>query len=212
MSQFGFLQIISRPTRVTDNSATLIDHVYVNDVENTLSCNIITTDISDHLGTLTTIALDGNLGPKIAMRVNHDKKANSKYRIFNESNNQKFRELIDSESWDKISDETNVNVQYEMFTEIYVKHYNTAYPTIKNKVRRKNERKNSKPWILPWLEDAIKRKQKSYHDFVKNNSAANKATYNKLNKFCRKHVNLAKKKYYKKSLMTTKKIRKNSGK
>ena len=116
----------------------------------------------------------------------------------NESNNQKFRELIDSECWDKISDEHNVHTQFEKFNDIYVKHYNTAYPTIKNKVRRKNERKNSKPWILPWLEDAIKRKQESYHNFVKNNSKTNKATYSKLKFFCKKHVNLAKKKYYKK--------------
>ena len=96
MSQCGFLQIISRPTRITDNSATLIDHVYTNDVENTLSCNIITTDISDHLGTLTTISLDGSLGAKISMQPKHDKNANREYRIFNESNNQKFKELIDS--------------------------------------------------------------------------------------------------------------------
>ena len=65
-------------------------------------------------------------------------------------------------------------------------------------MRRKNERKNSKPWILPWLENAIQRKQKSYHDFIKNNSKTNKTTYSKLKNFCKKHVNLAKKKYYKK--------------
>ena len=161
------MQIVLRPTRVTENSATLIDHAYTNDVENTLSCNIITTDVSDHLGILTTISLDGSLGPKISTKMHHDKKSNREYRIFNESNNEKFKELIDSECWDKISDETNINTQFEKFNEIYVKHYNTAYPTLKNKVRRKNERKNSKPWTLPWLENAIKRKQKSYHDFVK---------------------------------------------
>ena len=45
----GFVQIVSRPTRITDHSATLIDHDYTNNLDSTLSCNILTCDISDHL-------------------------------------------------------------------------------------------------------------------------------------------------------------------
>ena len=37
----GFAQIVSRPTRVTDHSTTLIVHVYTKDLESTLSCNIL---------------------------------------------------------------------------------------------------------------------------------------------------------------------------
>ena len=55
--KYGLVQLVSRPTRVTDHSATLIDHVYTNDVANVISCNVLTTDISDHLAVLTTITL-----------------------------------------------------------------------------------------------------------------------------------------------------------
>ena len=43
MASSGFLQLIARPTRLTDHSATLIDHIYTNHLENTKNCNVITT-------------------------------------------------------------------------------------------------------------------------------------------------------------------------
>ncbi len=58
--KYGFVQLVSRPTRVTDHSFTLIDHAYTNKLENTVSCHVITVDISDHLATLTTISLGNN--------------------------------------------------------------------------------------------------------------------------------------------------------
>ena len=58
----GFVQVINRPTRVTDHSATLIDHVYTNQIHNMLSSGIITYDISDHLGIYITIALQEHIG------------------------------------------------------------------------------------------------------------------------------------------------------
>ena len=56
-SSYGFIQIVSRPTRITDHSATLIDHIYTNNLEDTISCNVLTTDLSDHLAIVTTIIL-----------------------------------------------------------------------------------------------------------------------------------------------------------
>ena len=41
----GFVQIVSRPTRLTEHSATLIDLTFTNNIESTLSCNIITLDL-----------------------------------------------------------------------------------------------------------------------------------------------------------------------
>ena len=80
-------------------------------------------------------------------------------------------------------------IAFDKFEEIYVKRYNTAYPLKSQRKRRKNERVNPKPCILPWLEDAIARKQNAlYHEFVKTPSLDNKAKYNKLSIFCKKHV------------------------
>ena len=46
MTHLGFLQYVSKPTRITGSKETLIDHVY---------SDIIMTDISDHKMTFTII-------------------------------------------------------------------------------------------------------------------------------------------------------------
>ena len=192
----GFVQLISRPTRITEHTHTLIDHVYTNNTESVLSCSILTLDISDHLATNTKISL-GSSSTIIRRNLSNSKNGNSDFRLFNEANNQTFKNLINNESWDEITENMDAQTSYNKFEEIYLKHYDIAYPLKSNYIRRKNERQNSKPWILPWLEDACSRKNRLYHDYVKNPSPENKAKYDKLKEFCAKHVDIAKAKYHK---------------
>ena len=193
----GFVQIVSRPTRITEHSATLIDHVYTNNIDSTLSCNIITLDISDHLATHTRLSLGTSTTYSHRISALHNDKHNkSELRIFNEANNLAFKELINAETWE-VPQELDAQSAYDEFQEIYSRHYNKAYPLKSERVRRKHERQNPKPWILPWLEDACARKNNLYHEFVKEPSPENKAKYDKLNEFCEKHVDIAKAKYYK---------------
>ena len=196
-SSHGLVQLVSRPTRITDSSATLIDHVYTNNIENVISCNIITLDLSDHLAIHTKVSLDSNSNRLIFNKRTAEKK--TEFRIYSEANDCKFESLINNETWEDIHDEMNAQTQYDRFNEIYTRHYNTAYPLkTAQRVRRKNERKNSKPWILPWLEDACARKKNLYHEFILAPTVENKAKYDKMNEFCAKHVDLAKAKYRKK--------------
>ena len=49
----GFLPLITKPTRLSNSSATLIDH-YTNDIYNKGHSGIITTDVADHFGIFTS--------------------------------------------------------------------------------------------------------------------------------------------------------------
>ena len=194
----GLVQLVSRPTRITDKSATLIDHVYTNNLDNTLSCNILTLDLSDHLATHTRVLLNKT-------KTKHSEKFRNKrndishdIRIFNEANNETFKNLVNNETWEEITEDLDAQNSYEKFHEIYMKHYDTAFPLNSQRVRRKNERKDPKPWILPWLEDACARKQDLYEIFVTQPTPANKIKYDKMNAFCKKHTDLGKAKYHKK--------------
>ena len=194
----GFVQLVSRPTRITESSATLIDHVYTNNMDSTLSCNIVTLDISDHLAVHTRITLGSSTAESRRMSIKRNIEK-VEQRVFNEANDAKFRELINEETWEEaLEDNLDAQSSYNKFNEIYTKHYNAAYPLRSEHVRRRNERQNPKPWILPWLEDACARKNDLYHNFVNNPSPENKAKYDKLNEFCKKHVDLAKSNYNKK--------------
>ena len=188
-TRHNYVQLINRPTRVTQHSATLIDHVYTNKVCDVVSTGVVTYDISDHLGIYVTIALREHPGS-----IDHEYAKTVEANKINEENLAKFKELLRNESWDSVQDAQGSQNRYDKFMEIYMRHYEVAFP--KSRPKRKNERKIPKPWILPWLEDACARKNNLYIEFIKKPTEVDKARYDKLDKFCRKHVDLAKQKYY----------------
>ena len=147
--------------------------MYTNNLNSTVSCNILTCDISDHLAIHTRISLgsnSNNVNLRNSRRLNSDQ---TEFRIFNDANNQTFKRLIEDDTCDDVHDDMDAQTQYDKFTEIYMKHYNTAYPLKSQRVRRNNERQNPKPWILPWLEDACARKNDLFHEFIKKNNFRN---------------------------------------
>ena len=188
-ARHNFVQLINRPTRITQFSATIIDHVYTNKVSDVVSTGVVTFDISDHLGVYVTIALHEHRGS-----IDHEYANLTSWHKVNEENISKFKELLNKVSWSEVHDAVGAQQKYDKFTEIYNKHYNEAFP--KSTEKRKNERSIPKPWILPWLEDACARKNKLYYLFVADPTEANKITYDKMDKFVKKHVALAKQKYY----------------
>ena len=59
MHEHGFSSLINRPTKITDNSSTLLDQIWTNSntPQKVKSC-IITFSISDHLATMMHIAVN----------------------------------------------------------------------------------------------------------------------------------------------------------
>merc|ERR1712013_764021 len=56
-STASFKPLITKPTRITKTSATLIDHIWTNDLRQTSinKSHIIITDITDHLPCITVV-------------------------------------------------------------------------------------------------------------------------------------------------------------
>ncbi len=50
---YGFIPLILKPTRVSDTSATLIDHIFTDKLEYSYKSGIIITDLANHFGTYT---------------------------------------------------------------------------------------------------------------------------------------------------------------
>ena len=194
MAKHNFAQIIPLPTRVTDHTATIIDHIYSNQVHTLITSHVVTLDISDHLGTYVQFNADPNF---VRKNVNENVDPLTEFinfRKFNAENMEKFAGFINDETWSAVEDVTSADEKYQKFEEIYSKHYDKSFES--KFVRRKNQRKNPKPWILPWLEDACNRKNTAYYEKISNPSPENNAKYAKLKKFTDKHVKLAKKKFY----------------
>ena len=57
---FSLLPAVDKPTRVYGNSATLIDNIFSNNLENSLICGNIVTDTTDHFTQVCIVATHPN--------------------------------------------------------------------------------------------------------------------------------------------------------
>ena len=103
---FSLVPSIHKPTRITEESATIIDNILTNLDSNIIS-KIVITDVSDHLPTILTT----NLSVK---NNSHDKKYVYK-RVFSDANIDKLKQRLTSVNWDSILHGINANDDYEEF-------------------------------------------------------------------------------------------------
>ena len=186
MTQHGFVPVISRPTRITDHSMTLIDHIFTNSITNFVNSGILMDPFADHLGPFANISLDTS--------INLINKGHYAYSEFNEENIKKFHDLIRNSDWQNVYDSNNADSKYNKFLEIYSNCYKRAFPSKTRKFR--NPRITGKPWMVPWLIEACDRKNNLYALFVKHPTKENKEKYIKYKKWVEKQIYRAKRKFY----------------
>ena len=90
LMSFGYLPTISRPTRVTDYSSTLIDNIFTNSSESVSSAHIVYSDISDHLP--ITVNLNFN-------QVKPEDKDSASKRCFSTENFSIFQQMLRKTNW-----------------------------------------------------------------------------------------------------------------
>ena len=59
-----FFPLITRPTRITSNTATLIDNIFTNNLNNLSVSGLMFCDISDHLP-IFTMLVDQNMNLRV---------------------------------------------------------------------------------------------------------------------------------------------------
>ena len=145
MESFGLEHIVKSPTRITDHSETLIDHIYCNSLSNVLSTKVPILGLSDHFPVFVT----GKLNSSSALKKSHH---SISYRSFKNFNETEFINELSSTPCDgiKIFDDTNDIVESwsSLFLDIIDKHL----PLKQHRVKRKQQSKRLNGEII----DAIK--------------------------------------------------------
>ena len=184
----GFYPLISKPSRITRTSATLIDNIFINNLESNIKSGLIINNISDHLPVFVTY----NCQIK-------SKKEENRYRYVrlrtDESINKLRNDLL-YEEWNGVYSE-EVNGAYECFVERFLSHYDKNCPIIQCKNRSSY---NKKPWITKGLQNACKKKNKLYKDFIKSRTTVNENKYKEYKNKLTIIMRQAKKEYYNKRL------------
>ena len=154
-SEYGFAPTISRPTRVTCYTATLIDHIFVNDCTAITKSGIITESLSDHMAIFVNLILDNN---KINCKLSNYENVTPEKREINDENLKRFKHEVQNTNWDFLTEVTCADEKFSLFESKYGEIYDKNFPKNRKTLKK---RKCNKPWILPWLQSACDRKKQT---------------------------------------------------
>ncbi len=115
----GYLQIISKATRIQNESKSLIDHILTNSRGLDICSGTLISDVSDHFF-MFVLPRTGLLN-----------KQNHHSIVAREFSNQKmleFRAALGNTDWNSVANKTNVDEAYEEFWNIYKELYNSKFP------------------------------------------------------------------------------------
>ena len=197
MLSLSLIPLISKPTRVSDTSATLIDNIFTNNPIDFISGNII-SPISDHF-------------PNFLIRRNIFCKSYNiptrhvQYRLINSETIENFKNGIDSHDFSEICNCSNVSKAIDKLTDIINHYYNLYCP-----IRHKNISYKSilKPWISPEILSNI-RKRQNYLVLFRRNKISSHEFY-KFRNFVTNQIRSSKKEYFKSKFDQFKKDSKNT--
>ena len=135
-----FIPIISKPTRVTNTSAMLIDHIYTSNSYTSTNSGIIITDVADHYGTFYSVS-----DRKHTSTTSQCKKT----RLYTANNLLKFKKLLDATDFSHI---LQINCPNESFNEFIAKYksaFDKAFPLKSVKINNKHIKRE--PCVTPGL-------------------------------------------------------------
>ena len=177
---------ITKPTRITENSATLIDNIFTNDFKDTLNHyqGILYNDMSDHF---PVYHLD---------KYQETNNSSEKYvwkRKINDKSIENFQTELQNINWDDVLSSHEANSTYSLLHNKLLRIYDKFFPLKRYKV-------NSYTARLPWLTDALRKsiahKNDLYRKQKKSNIALEIEHYKKYKNKLSKILRSAERKHY----------------
>jgi hypothetical protein len=169
---YSFVPTITKPTRVTNFTSTLLDNFFVNCSMFECVSAVVYNDISDHFPIVLKISLPME---------NNSSCASIKKRLFTKVNIENFRNEISLVDWSSVFidcsgyDDSDPDKVYTKFLELYNKIFLNNFPTeIKKLPKHKIPRKE---WITPGLVNSCYTKSKLYRKFKLNPTLFNEIKY-----------------------------------
>src|SRR6218665_3702851 len=139
---FFIALVINCPTRVTDNTATLMDNIYTNFNSNIVNPAIIINDLSDHFPIMTWFGHDTIKSMKIGYKIS---------RQVNDKLLSKLAEQLRNTDWNYMYvglrtaiNKSDPNLAYENFARIYKEIYNKIFTKVEICASRRSPKK---PWM-----------------------------------------------------------------
>ena len=181
----GFIPLINRPTRITEQTATIIDNIYTNNlnVNDQNLQGILSPNVSDHEAVFHLIDLKLN------------KKSSDMTHLIRRMNDKSYALYINRISqfdWERVKQYTTCQSAFTFFSTSLKRIFDECFPVVKVKQTYRNRM----PWLSEGLKQSIKFKNKLYRIQVKHPTSFNKTYYKQYRNKLHYLINLEEKKYY----------------
>ena len=184
MYAHSYIPLITKATRVTKSSATLIDNIFTNNIGSDNMNDILVTDISDHFPIYT-----------ITKHVTQKSKPQTKViRVFSETNIRKFKEKLQNTDWVPVLTTRDPQCGYDLFQKILQSTYDEIFPEKEIRLNYKNRLHWLSPALL--LINSIKIKNKLYMIYKKRPIPENENKYKRYKHILNKATKVAEQDYY----------------
>ena len=183
----GFLPRILKPTRVTHRSATLIDHIFTNDITASSSSGIIINDVADHFATFHISSTNSKITQPLIKHI----------RSFSEDNIAKFRSELDLIDFSSIFLSDCPNDAYTSFIDSYKLPFDKSFPLKAVCIGTRNSKRE--PWMTAGLLNSSRHKHKLFMKKLRKPTEENTINYKTYMKTFNKLKRKAKTNYYRTS-------------
>ena len=149
LCSYGYLPKIIQPTRVTENTSSLLDNIFSNNIiDETKSGNILLT-LSEHFSQFVSIIRE-RLDYRNIRRFQHD---------YSKFHAEIFRDDVSIQTWN-----TNLNNANDLFSDFHheLKGCADRHAPMKQ-LTPKEVKLTNKPWITPEISKMIKSETKPLH-------------------------------------------------
>ena len=144
----SFFPTITKPTRVTKSTASLIDNIWSNNFDEYKCSGIIYSTISDHFPVFSSFTLPS---------VNEELYHLVRKRVFSDGAINSFTESLSGFNWREAMCGHDVSKDYDVYMEEFLKLYDSCFPV--KEFRVKNKHKN-KPYITAAIKKSIKERNR----------------------------------------------------
>ena len=162
---YSVFPLITKPTRITNESATLIDHVLTNnfDVNSKHMQGILCTSISDHYAIfhIAGNAENASFGVEISPILQ---------RNYSQRNINNFLNEVNEIEWSGITEMDDAQQAYSAFHKLLAEKYVSWFPF--RKIAKRYH--HNKPWLTAGLKESIKIKNKLYVKRLKGGNTEDK--------------------------------------
>ena len=182
MLENNYWPLITRATRITAKTASIIDHIFTKSTDRHES-RIIVTDVSDHL----PVCITNQSSYKNNLSTSHNYVYANDYSA---KNHAKLQSRLQAFNWNYVYDSTSVNQMADRLCTVVQRVTNDTFPLKRFRV------KPFRPWVTKGIKRASAVKAKLYKQFLVNPTTENELKFkcyrNKLNNI----ISLSKKSHF----------------